>query len=55
MLPKTSTYVKSHDGQTKWMYFLTEDDDLLKKCNAIWDKVISDIKKEFDSVYNIFF
>ena len=21
MLPKTSTYVKSYDGQTKWMYF----------------------------------
>ena len=57
MLPKTSAYVKSHDGQTKWMYFLIEDDDLLKKCNAIWDKVISDIKKESDSepVYNIFF
>ena len=30
MLPKTSTYVKSYDGQTKWMYFLTEGDDLLK-------------------------
>ena len=21
MLPKTSAYVKSYDGQTKWMYF----------------------------------
>ena len=28
MLPKTSAYVKSCDGQTKWMYFLFEDDDL---------------------------
>ena len=28
MLPKTSTYVKRYDGQTKWMYFLIEDDDL---------------------------
>ena len=27
MLLKTSTYVKSYDGQTKWMYFLIEDDD----------------------------
>ena len=36
------------------MYFLIEDDDLLKKCNTIWDKVSADIKKEFDSepVYN---
>ena len=31
-----------------------EDDDLFKKYKTIWDKVISDIKKEFDSkpVYN---
>ena len=31
MLPKTSAYVKSYDGQTKWMYFLSEDDDLIRK------------------------
>ena len=31
MLPKTNAYVKSYDEQTKWMYFLTEDDDLLQK------------------------
>ena len=30
MLPKTSAYVKGYDGKTKWMYFLIEDDDLLK-------------------------
>ena len=30
MLPKTSDYVKSYDRQTKWMYFLVEDDDLLE-------------------------
>ena len=54
MLPKTRTYVKRYDGQTKWMYFLIEDDDLLEKYNTIWDKVNADIKKEFDSkpVYN---
>ena len=36
------------------MYFLIEDDDLLEKYNAIWDKVSVDVKKEFDSepVYN---
>ena len=27
MLPKTSVYVKSYDGQTKWMYFWIENDD----------------------------
>ena len=54
MFPKTSAYVKSCDGQTKWMYFLIEDGDLLKKYNTIWDKVSAGIKKEFDSepVYN---
>ena len=31
MLLKTSAFVKSCDGRTKWMYFLTEDDDLLEK------------------------
>ena len=44
MLPETSAYVKSYDGQTKWMYFLIEDDDLLEKCKTIWDKVSADIK-----------
>ena len=39
MLPKTTPYVKRYDGQIKWMYFLIEDDDLLEKCNTIWDKV----------------
>ena len=54
MLPKTSVYVKRYDGQTKCMYFLIEDDDLLEKYNTIWDKVSADIKKEFDRepVYN---
>ena len=53
MLPKTSTYV-SYDGQTKWIYFLIEDDDLLEKYNTIWDKVRADTKQELDSkaVYN---
>ena len=31
MLLKRSSYVKSCGGQTKWMYFLIEDDDLLEK------------------------
>ena len=49
ILPKTTAYVKRYDGQTKWMYFLLEEDDLLEKYNTIWDKVSADIKKEFDS------
>ena len=48
MLPKTSAYVNSYDEQTKWMCFLIEDDHLSEKYNTIWDKVNTDIKKEFD-------
>ena len=49
MLPKTSAYVKRYDEQTKWMYFLIKDDDVLEKYNIIWDKVRADIKKYLDS------
>ena len=49
MLPKAGAYVKSYDGQSKWMYFLTVDDDLLEKYNIIWDRISADIKKEFDN------
>ena len=44
MLPKTCTYVKGYDGQTKWIYFLIEDDVLLEKYDTVWDKVSADIK-----------
>ena len=30
MLPKTIAYVKSYDGQTKWIYFLIEDETYQK-------------------------
>ena len=50
MLPKTRAYIKSHDSQIKWMYFLIEDGDLFNKYNTTWVKVSADmIKKEFDS------
>ena len=48
-LTKTSAYVKSYDGHNKSIYFLIEDDELLEKCNAIWDKASADTKKEFKS------
>ena len=54
MLSKTSAYVKSSDGQTKWMYFLIGKDGLLEEYVTIWDKVSADIKREVDGkpVYN---
>ena len=47
MPPKTSAYLKSYNGQTKWMYFLIKDEELLEKYNTIWDKISADIKKKF--------
>ena len=45
MLHNTSAHVKSYDGQSKWMNFLIEDDDLLEEYNTIWGKVsLSTIK-----------
>ena len=43
MLPKTSANLKIYDRQTKWTYFLIEDDNLLIKDSNIWDKVGFDI------------
>ena len=48
MLPKAGAYVKSYDGQTKWMYFLIKDGGLLEKYKTIWDNVSVYIKKELD-------
>ena len=45
MVPKTRVHVKINEGQTTWMYFLIDDDDLLKKYSTIWDKINADIKK----------
>ena len=49
MISKISAYVKSYGGQTKWMYFLIEADNLLEKYSTIWGKVNANVKKEFDS------
>ena len=54
MLHKTSAHLKSCNEQTKCMYFLIEEDELLEKYNNIWNKISADTKKEFGSepVYN---
>ena len=49
LLPKWSTCVRSYNEQTKLMYFLIEDVDLLKEY-TICQKNSADIKKAFDSV-----
>ena len=46
ILLKTSTYVKSYDGETKWIYFLIEDDELLKNYHNVWNKIRNSIEKK---------
>ena len=41
------------NGQTKWVYFLIEDDDLLGKYIAIWDKVSADIQKKKNLIVSL--
>ena len=54
MLPKTSAYVKSYDGEAKWMYFFIEVDELLETYNGISNRVSNSIKRELDCkpIYN---
>ena len=54
IIPETSAYVKSYDGQTKWTYFLIENDDLLERFKTISNRVSTNIYKKIDSepVYN---
>ena len=54
MLPKTSAYVKSYNGKTKWMQFFIKGDELLESYNDIWNNVSNSIKKELDCkpIYN---
>ena len=47
MVSKTGSYLRSYDGQTKWMYFLSEGGDLFEKYNTIWNKFSNDIKNSF--------
>ena len=47
MLPKTSAYVTHYGGQSKRMYILIENDDLVEKYKTIWCKFNDDIKKSF--------
>ena len=48
-----TAYRKDFDG-TKYISLLIKDDELLEKCNEIWEKVKNSLKKEFDSksIYN---
>ena len=48
IVSRTSTYVKIYDGETKWMYFSTEDNELLESYKGILNKISNVIKIELD-------
>ena len=53
MLLETGAYIKSYDRETKWMYFVIEDNELLETYNDIWNKVGNSIKKiDCEPIYN---
>ena len=55
ILPKVNACVKSYNvGATKWMYFLTEYEELFKNIKIFGIKPAILYKKEFDStsIYN---
>ena len=44
-LPQMNGYVKYFDSNNKCMNFLVHNKELLKKYNAIWDKISNLLKK----------
>ena len=52
-LPKMTEYRKDFD-ETKYIYFLIKDDELLEQYNEIWEKLKNSFKKELGSnpIYN---
>ena len=54
VLPKTSAYVKSYDGETKWMYFLNENDESLEKYDEKNEKMKKSISWNIGNFYILF-
>lgn len=54
MLRKVSGYTRNYHDGTKYRSYLIEHDQLLEKCNEVWNEVSKSIIREFDSdlVYN---
>ena len=48
MLPGKSVYVKCYDGETKWIYFLIESDELLEVYNHVSKTVLATVLKKLD-------
>ena len=55
ILPQINGYIKDFENGIKNMSFFIKDDDVLYKCNEIWDKVKEklNIKSHSEPIYDI--
>ena len=44
-----NVYVKYFDKNSKYIYFVVNDEKILKKYNEIWNKIKKLFEKQFDS------
>ena len=47
ILPQMTGYIKIFENGCKSMSFIIKDDDMLDKCDKIWDKIKTDLDKNF--------
>ena len=50
ILPQMSGYIKFFENGVKSMAFVIKDDDVLDKCNEIWDKIKETLNIKFHSM-----
>ena len=50
ILPQMSVYIKYFENRSKNMCFMIKNDDVLDKCDEIWDKIKNTLEIRFHSV-----
>ena len=50
ILPQMSVYIKYFENRSKNMCFMFKNDDVLDKCDEIWDKIKNTLEIRFHSV-----
>ena len=50
ILPQMSVYIKYFENRSKNMCFMIKNDNVLNKCDEIWDKIKNTLKIRFHSM-----
>ena len=50
ILPQMSGYIKYFENSSKNMTFMIKDDDVLDKCNEVWEKIKNTLNIKFHSI-----